>query len=114
MGNIIESFTWGFGKAISSLFHDPLDFLSGKSCSSACGTTWDILCYMENFCVANLLKLALLFPLFYTDNQSSLSSKTTTQTINHLCPPKLGSQKQKKQKKKKKKKKKKRRMRHYH
>ncbi|XP_048227459.1 uncharacterized protein LOC8277762 isoform X2 [Ricinus communis] len=65
MGNIIKSFTSGFTNTISDLFTSPLDFLSGKSCSSVCGSTWDFVCYIENFCVANLLKLAMVLALLY-------------------------------------------------
>ncbi|XP_030483063.2 uncharacterized protein LOC115699681 [Cannabis sativa] len=65
MGNVIESFFSGFGKVFGSLFASPLDFLSGKSCSSVCGKTWDFICYIENFCVANLLRLVLVFLLLY-------------------------------------------------
>ncbi|THG08322.1 hypothetical protein TEA_015425 [Camellia sinensis var. sinensis] len=32
---------------------------------SACGSTWDFICYIENFCVAHLLKLAMVSVLFY-------------------------------------------------
>ncbi|KAK1554431.1 hypothetical protein Q3G72_012047 [Acer saccharum] len=50
---------------ISNLFESPLDFVSGKSCSSVCGSTWDFICYIENFCVANLLKMATVLVLSY-------------------------------------------------
>ncbi|CAJ2667762.1 unnamed protein product [Trifolium pratense] len=65
MGNIIESFASGFGNSVGNFFTSPLEFLSGNSCSSLCGPTWDLFCYIENFCVANLLKLALVFVLLY-------------------------------------------------
>ncbi|XP_062105706.1 uncharacterized protein LOC133817257 [Humulus lupulus] len=65
MGNVIDSFFSGFGKVVGNLFGSPLDFLAGKSCSSVCGSTWDFICYIENFCVANLLKLLLVFLLLY-------------------------------------------------
>uniref|UniRef100_A0A7N0TNU4 Uncharacterized protein n=1 Tax=Kalanchoe fedtschenkoi TaxID=63787 RepID=A0A7N0TNU4_KALFE len=65
MGNIIASFFSGLGNAISTLFNTPLDFLSGKSCNSACGATWDFICYLENFCVTHLLKMAMVIVLCY-------------------------------------------------
>ncbi|KAL5075970.1 hypothetical protein RYX36_014954 [Vicia faba] len=65
MGNVIDSFASGFGEAVGKLFNSPLEFLSGKSCSSICGPTWDFFCYIENFCVANLLKLGVVFVLLY-------------------------------------------------
>lgn len=65
MGNIIGSFFSGFGKVIGDLFGSPLDFLAGKSCSSVCGSTWDFICYVENFCVTNLLKMAMVLVLIY-------------------------------------------------
>ncbi|KAI5405952.1 uncharacterized protein LOC127082834 [Lathyrus oleraceus] len=65
MGNVIDSFASGFGEAVGKLFNSPLEFLSGKSCSSVCGPTWDFFCYIENFCVANLLKLGVVFVLLY-------------------------------------------------
>lgn len=34
-------------------------------CSSVCGSTWDFICYIENFCVANLLKMGMVFILSY-------------------------------------------------
>lgn len=40
-------------------------FLSWLLFSSACGSTWDLICYIENFCVANLLKMVAVFALFY-------------------------------------------------
>ncbi|XP_047159009.1 uncharacterized protein LOC124829526, partial [Vigna umbellata] len=33
--------------------------------SSVCGPTWDFMCYIENFCIANILKLAMVFMLSY-------------------------------------------------
>ncbi|PNT62241.1 hypothetical protein BRADI_5g27575v3 [Brachypodium distachyon] len=65
MGNIIDSVASGFTKAIADILAKPLDFLSGKTCSSACGSTWDIICYVENFCVANLAKMAAILFLLY-------------------------------------------------
>ncbi|KAF5444740.1 hypothetical protein F2P56_033847 [Juglans regia] len=65
MGNIISSFFSGFGKVFGDLFNSPLDFLAGKSCSSECGSTWDFICYIENFCIANLLKIAMVLVLVY-------------------------------------------------
>ncbi|XP_020228532.1 uncharacterized protein LOC109809597 [Cajanus cajan] len=65
MGNVLESFASGLGNAVGKLFNSPIEFLSGKSCSSACGPTWDLMCYIEHFCVANLLKLAMVFMLLY-------------------------------------------------
>ncbi|XP_054799373.1 uncharacterized protein LOC129303854 isoform X1 [Prosopis cineraria] len=65
MGNVIESFASGIGNVIGKIFGSPIDFLSGKSCSSTCGPTWDLMCYIEHFCIANVLKLALIFVLVY-------------------------------------------------
>ncbi|KAL3026405.1 hypothetical protein AAZX31_04G229300 [Glycine max] len=65
MGNVIESFASGLGNAVGKLFNAPIEYLSGKSCSSVCGPTWDVMCYIENFCVTNLLKLAMVFMLLY-------------------------------------------------
>ncbi|KAF5725315.1 hypothetical protein HS088_TW23G00036 [Tripterygium wilfordii] len=65
MGNIIASFFSGLAKVIGDLFGSPLDFFKGKSCNSVCRSTWDFICYIENFCVANLLKMAMVFALLY-------------------------------------------------
>ncbi|XVE55296.1 hypothetical protein DITRI_Ditri03aG0147600 [Diplodiscus trichospermus] len=65
MGNVINSVFSGFIDAIGKLFGSPLDFLAGKSCSSVCGPTWDFICYIENFCIANLLKLTMVLVLSY-------------------------------------------------
>ncbi|KAL4280093.1 hypothetical protein GQ457_03G032420 [Hibiscus cannabinus] len=59
MDKVISSVFSGVGNAIGKVFHSPLDFLSGKNCSSVCGSTWDLICYIENFCVANILKLIM-------------------------------------------------------
>ncbi|XP_047306328.1 uncharacterized protein LOC124909719 [Impatiens glandulifera] len=67
MGNLPSSFLSGFGQALSDLFGSPLDFLSGKSCSSVCGTTWDFICYIENFCISHLVKLAVVSVLVYLE-----------------------------------------------
>ncbi|KAM7518839.1 hypothetical protein LguiB_017801 [Lonicera macranthoides] len=65
MGNVIESFLSGFAEAAGKLLSSPLQFLAGKSCSSVCGYTWDIFCYIEHFCIANLLKLGTIAALSY-------------------------------------------------
>lgn len=65
MGNVVSSITSGFINVISDIFGAPLDFLSGKSCSSVCEPTWDLLCYIENFCVANLVKMVAVLALLY-------------------------------------------------
>ncbi|XP_019051578.1 PREDICTED: uncharacterized protein LOC104587554 isoform X1 [Nelumbo nucifera] len=65
MGNIIRSFVSAFSNAVSDMFRAPVDFLTGKSCSTVCGSTWDLICYIENFCIANLLKMLMVLVLFY-------------------------------------------------
>ncbi|KAG4147703.1 hypothetical protein ERO13_D05G239100v2 [Gossypium hirsutum] len=65
MENVVSSVFSGFIQAIGKLFRSPLDFLAGKSCSSICGSTWDLICYIENFCVANILKLIMVLVLSY-------------------------------------------------
>ncbi|ONK56251.1 uncharacterized protein A4U43_C10F5670 [Asparagus officinalis] len=65
MENLIGSVVTGLVRTVGNLFGAPLNFLSGKSCSSVCGSTWDIICYVENFCIANLLKLAAVLALLY-------------------------------------------------
>ncbi|KAF9608981.1 hypothetical protein IFM89_012320 [Coptis chinensis] len=65
MGNVFTSFFSGFGNVLGKLFGSPIDFLSGKSCNSVCGATWDLICYIENFCVANLLKFFMVLVLVY-------------------------------------------------
>ncbi|KAL2232363.1 UNVERIFIED_CONTAM: hypothetical protein Sindi_1416300 [Sesamum indicum] len=65
MGNAVGSFFSGFAQVVGNNLGHPLDFLSGKSCNSVCGSTWDILCYIENFCVAHLLKLGMVATLSY-------------------------------------------------
>ncbi|EFH66716.1 hypothetical protein ARALYDRAFT_313065 [Arabidopsis lyrata subsp. lyrata] len=65
MGNVLDSFFTGFSHSIGNFFGSPLDFLSGKSCSSVCPSPWDFICFVENFCVANLAKAALILILSY-------------------------------------------------
>ncbi|KAL3513652.1 hypothetical protein ACH5RR_026369 [Cinchona calisaya] len=65
MGNVVGSVFGGFSEVLGKLLGHPLDFLSGKSCNSKCGPTWDFTCYIENFCISQLLKLALVVVLLY-------------------------------------------------
>ncbi|GER49169.1 hypothetical protein STAS_26387 [Striga asiatica] len=65
MGNVVGSFFSGLGRAIDKLLGHPLEFLSGKSCNSVCAPTWDFICYIENFCVAQLLKFVMVAMLVY-------------------------------------------------
>ncbi|KAF7012663.1 hypothetical protein CFC21_026830 [Triticum aestivum] len=65
MGNVLESVVSGFTKVLAGLLSKPIDFLSGKACSTVCGPTWDIFCYVENFCVASLAKTAVTLFLLY-------------------------------------------------
>ncbi|KAK9162300.1 hypothetical protein Syun_003202 [Stephania yunnanensis] len=65
MGNIVGSFLSGITKVVNNLFEGPLNLISGKSCGSICGSTWDLICYIENFCVVNLLKMAAVLILLY-------------------------------------------------
>ncbi|KAL0546079.1 hypothetical protein IC582_015984 [Cucumis melo] len=65
MGNVASSLASDVFSAIGKIFGSPLDFLSGRSCSSVCGSTWDFICYIENFCVANLVKMGMVFILSY-------------------------------------------------
>ncbi|WOL03573.1 hypothetical protein Cni_G12293 [Canna indica] len=65
MGSAVSSLVSGFGKVVGEIFGAPLDFLSGKSCSSVCGSTWDLICYIENFCIINLLKMVAVLALLY-------------------------------------------------
>ncbi|GAA0148655.1 hypothetical protein LIER_08038 [Lithospermum erythrorhizon] len=65
MGNVVGSVSTGFVDLIGKLFGHPLDFLAGKSCNTVCGPTWDLTCYIENFCLAHLGKLMLVSVLFY-------------------------------------------------
>ncbi|XP_048560096.1 uncharacterized protein LOC125540520 [Triticum urartu] len=65
MGNVLGSLVSGFTKVLADLLSKPIDFLSGKACSTACGPMWDVLCYIENFCVASLAKTAVTLFLLY-------------------------------------------------
>ncbi|XP_057766579.1 uncharacterized protein LOC130987034 isoform X1 [Salvia miltiorrhiza] len=65
MGNAVGSIFSGVGQVVGNIFGHPLDFLSGKSCNSVCAPTWDFLCYIENFCVAQLLKFVMVAILVY-------------------------------------------------
>ncbi|KAJ0257562.1 F86 [Hirschfeldia incana] len=61
----MDSFFTGFVHSVGNFFGSPLDFLSGKSCSTLCPSPWDVLCYVENFCVASLAKAALILIVAY-------------------------------------------------
>ncbi|WOG84594.1 hypothetical protein DCAR_0103778 [Daucus carota subsp. sativus] len=65
MESLISGIASGVGSVISKIFGSPLDFLSGKSCSSVCAPTWDFICYIENFCVSQLFKFAMVALLLY-------------------------------------------------
>ncbi|KAL3641245.1 hypothetical protein CASFOL_016213 [Castilleja foliolosa] len=65
MGNAIGSLFSGLGQVFGKLLGHPLDFLSGQSCNSICAPTWDFACYIENFCVAHLLKFVMVAMLVY-------------------------------------------------
>ncbi|KAI3726556.1 hypothetical protein L1987_66354 [Smallanthus sonchifolius] len=65
MRNPITTVVSGVGRVIGNIFGVPLDFLSGKSCSSVCGPTWDVGCYIENFCIQHLLKFFAVSLLLY-------------------------------------------------
>ncbi|CAK7346943.1 unnamed protein product [Dovyalis caffra] len=54
------------GKAHSLIFaYGPAVELEAFEASSVCKSTWDFICYIENFCVANLLKMVIVLALFY-------------------------------------------------
>ncbi|KAK6132341.1 hypothetical protein DH2020_033901 [Rehmannia glutinosa] len=65
MGNASGSLFSGLGQVVGNILGHPLDFLSGKSCNSVCRPTWDFTCYIENFCVAHLLKFVMVAMLVY-------------------------------------------------
>ncbi|XP_073275575.1 uncharacterized protein [Primulina huaijiensis] len=65
MGNVVGSFSSGFAQLVNKILGHPLDFLAGKNCDSLCGSTWDFVCYIENFCVTHLLKLVMVATLVY-------------------------------------------------
>ncbi|CAN4097737.1 unnamed protein product [Withania somnifera] len=65
MDNVIGTLFSGFGTILGKIFGHPFDFLAGKSCSTVCGPTWDFSCYIENFCISQLLKLVMVSILFY-------------------------------------------------
>ncbi|KAL8059623.1 hypothetical protein ABFX02_03G099100 [Erythranthe guttata] len=65
MGNATGSFFAGLGQVLGNILGHPLDFLSGKSCDSVCASTWDFICFVENFCVSHLLKFAFVATLLY-------------------------------------------------
>lgn len=65
MGNVVGTFSSGFAQLVNNILGRPLDFLAGKNCDSACGSTWDFVCYIENFCVTHLLKLVMVATLVY-------------------------------------------------
>ncbi|KAK6775560.1 hypothetical protein RDI58_026561 [Solanum bulbocastanum] len=65
MGNVMGALLSGFGDIVGKLLGHPLDFLSGKACSTTCAPTWDFLCYVENFCIPQLLKSTMVSILLY-------------------------------------------------
>ncbi|CAN7127704.1 unnamed protein product [Brassica rapa subsp. narinosa] len=60
----MDSFFTGFFHSLGNFFGFPLGFLSGKYWRLVCPSPWDVLCYVENFCVATYLFLFFIYMLY--------------------------------------------------
>lgn len=53
--------------------------------SSVCGSTWDLICYIENFCIANLLKLLAVVALLYVGRYLHTLEIIYYNQMSHFC-----------------------------
>ncbi|XP_031376617.1 uncharacterized protein LOC116192264 [Punica granatum] len=65
MGNLISQAANGIGDALGSAFSAPFKSVFGASCEEVCSGPWDVVCFIEHLCVANLAKFLLIVGLCY-------------------------------------------------
>ncbi|KAJ0008415.1 hypothetical protein Pint_30745 [Pistacia integerrima] len=65
MGTIISKTANGVGGVFGNAFSAPCKAIFGRSYEGVCSGPWDIVCFIEHFCIANLVKLLMIFGLCY-------------------------------------------------
>ncbi|XP_010263313.1 PREDICTED: uncharacterized protein LOC104601611 [Nelumbo nucifera] len=65
MGTVISKTATGIGGILGNAFVAPIKTVFGGSCEGICLGTWDIICFIEHFCVSNLVKLLMVLGLAY-------------------------------------------------
>ncbi|GLT61756.1 hypothetical protein SLA2020_344390 [Shorea laevis] len=65
MGGVISNAANGIGNALGNLFTAPFKTIFGASCQDVCSGPWDVICFIEHLCVANLVKLFLILGLCF-------------------------------------------------
>ncbi|XP_031496128.1 uncharacterized protein LOC116261488 [Nymphaea colorata] len=65
MGSVVSTVADGAGSALGTLISAPIKTIFGGSCENICVGTWDIFCFIEHFCISNLVKVAMVSLLIY-------------------------------------------------
>ncbi|KAJ0970030.1 hypothetical protein J5N97_022907 [Dioscorea zingiberensis] len=65
MGTIISKAAGSIGTLLGNSFVAPFKAIFGKSCEGVCQGTWELICFIENLCISNLLRLLMVLVLTY-------------------------------------------------
>ncbi|KAJ8770843.1 hypothetical protein K2173_021758 [Erythroxylum novogranatense] len=65
MGSVVSKAANGIGTVIGNAFTAPFKTILGESCEDVCSGPWDVVCFIEHLCIANLIKLLLILVLCY-------------------------------------------------
>lgn len=65
MGTVVSKAADGVGAFLGNAFSAPFKSMFGGSCEGICSGTWDVMCFIEHFCVSNLIKLLMVLVLCY-------------------------------------------------
>ncbi|GAB2222140.1 hypothetical protein Drorol1_Dr00013342 [Drosera rotundifolia] len=65
MGNALGNAVNSFGTVIGNTLAAPIKSVFTKSCENICTGAWDLFCFIEHFCIADLVKLLLIFCISY-------------------------------------------------
>ncbi|GAB4849923.1 hypothetical protein Ancab_029224 [Ancistrocladus abbreviatus] len=65
MGGAMSNAANSVGSVIGNALAAPFKSVFGRSCEDVCSGTWDVICFIEHFCIPDLVKLLLVFSLCY-------------------------------------------------
>ncbi|KAL5983115.1 hypothetical protein ACLOJK_017196 [Asimina triloba] len=65
MGAVVSKAVNGVAASITSVFVAPIKKIFSTSCEGVCSGTWDVICFIENLCFSNLVKLLMILGLCY-------------------------------------------------
>ncbi|GAB2279734.1 hypothetical protein Dimus_014374 [Dionaea muscipula] len=65
MGNAISNAAGSFGTVVGNTLAAPFKSVFTKTCDNICSGAWDFFCFIEHFCISDLMKLLLIFSLCY-------------------------------------------------